>query len=268
MDTLTVFTSADKNYEMFVLPYICSVLLSNPNTTRVEVCLEEAAAFVSTNGEALTILDGVFAGQFGLSEADFSSLRPHTVRFVTTPNIVSDYVYIGDIDIIVTEEIMTPHRQKMLETGLPYSNIKRPGKTALSGLHFSKWDAYYPISPTTPKQRINLDEGYLWDLVTARGHPTPDPDERFRPIHGLHLSLNRDPRTVRPTWGNVRDKSTALAYARLRSHPVWQQLSALFDKRFQRLTFILDSMLAARYVDDIEPYDHAKDLSLEEMISK
>ena len=267
MDTLTVFTSADKNYEMFVLPYICSVLLSNPENAKVEICLQNSASFASANIEAMHCLQNAFTDRFQLSDADFSRLRPHTIRFVTTPTIVSNYVYIGDIDIIVTEEIAKPHLEKMKETKLPYSNIKRPNKNSLSGLHFSEWTAYYPLSHETPSDRINLDEAYLWDLVSARGHRMPDPGETFRPIHGLHLSMNRDPRTIRTTWGGVRQKPTALGYVRLRTHDVWKQLAPFFDEKFKRMTFVLDSMIAARYAEEIERFEFPNVIGLGQMIN-
>lgn len=249
--SLTVFTAVNRRYEPFVAPYIASVVVHNRDTT-VEVCVEDPALFRADNHRAMATLEEHFPGRALIRGGDFSRAKANSIRFIETPESVSEYVYIGDVDIIITEEIAPFHLNHMAETGLPYSNLKRPNKDALSGLHFSRWDALYPHAET-PSSRINLDEGYLWDLVMARGLPAPPLDDpKPRPLHGFHLSLNCDPRIINGGWGGVRHRPAADAFATMRGSPFWQRLSPHFDKRFLRVLFALEVMLTARFPEIME----------------
>jgi hypothetical protein len=247
--TLTVFTSANQRYEPFLLPYAASVLAHNVDAV-VEIALGDPVRYQAENGAALEILRGHLGSRLHLRGGDFS-LAPNSVRFLEIPAHRGQYVYIGDIDIIVVEEIAPLHLAAMARTGRPYSNIKRPGKERLSGLHFTEWDAYYP-HPKLPRNMINHDEVYLFQMVQAKGHPIPDESETFRPLHGFHLSLNRDPRTKKNGWGGVRHQPYAEAYARFRATPVWTELAPLFDERFKRVLFNLEMILAGRFPDILD----------------
>lgn len=245
---LTVFTAANNKYEPFVIPYALSILAHNPDTV-VEIALEEPDRFSTENAKALSILSRL-ADRLILRRGDFSRLPANSVRFTETPTQKADFVYIGDIDILVLEDIAPAHISRMEITGLPYCNIKRPGKRALSGLHFSRWDAFFPHADA-PKNRINLDEGYLFDLIEARGLPIPNEDDKFRPLHGFHLSLNRDPRTTRNTWGGI-NKSMAGAFTKFRCSELWLEISPFFDLRYKRILFTLEVMLASRFPEILE----------------
>jgi hypothetical protein len=83
----------------------------------------------------------------------------------------------------------------MEKTKLPYSNIVRPSKNRLSGLHFTKYSNYYPIpeyGDLCEKGLLKHDEVFLYEIVKKR-HPKFNYDETFRPVHGIHVSLNREP---------------------------------------------------------------------------
>lgn len=259
--SVNVFTAANGKYEPFVLPYAVSILAHNPEAV-VEIALEDDARFREENADALSALSALsgLADRLILRAGDFSRLPANSVRFIETPTRKADYIYIGDIDILVLEEIAPAHLASMNRTGLPYSNIKRPGKTALSGLHFSRWEAFFPHADAK-RDRINLDEGYLYDLIEARGLPLPHEDEKFRPIHGFHLSLNRDPRTTRNTWGGV-NKHMAEAFARFRTSELWLAVSPFFDRRYKRVLFTLEVMLAAKFPEVMETSSPTPGLSL------
>lgn len=188
----TLFTSANKLYEMFVLPYALGGLIHNDDA-RVEVCLEDPGAFESTNREAIGTLEaGVGADRFlvrGIEAAE--GVSPNSVRFLETPRVATDFTYIGDIDVLILEAVSPLHRKRMAELDLPYSNVLRDGKQALSGLHWTRTDAYYPVRVP---QGINLnrDEELLYHLVKGRGLRLPPPG-LSRPMHGYHLSPNRAP---------------------------------------------------------------------------
>lgn len=253
---LTVFTVASHSHELYVLPYLACVL-ANDQDAVVEIVLEDPARFAASNTEALALLDRFFEGRYALSPGDFAGMTPNTLRFLATPTLVNEHVYIGDIDILVLEPIAPGHLEHMARTGLPYSNVTRPPKhRRLSGRHFTRWDAFYPRPPEARLERLHHDEATLFDLVTARGLPLPDPEDTYRPVHGFHLSLNRDPRAAEklpaPTWCVHYSAEHARAYARLRSSAPWRELAPHFDVRYQRILFLAEAMLATRFRDELE----------------
>ena len=269
----TFFTSANRRYELFVLPYIASILVHNDDA-RVEVCLEDSRRFRQDSEEALAALeDGFGRGRFHLRDSrntsQMSSVSPNSVRFLEAPEVMTTFTYIGDIDILCLESVADKHLRRMEHTGRPYSNVLRPGKPALSGLHFTRSDVFYP-------QRIPADadfaqdEHLLYELVVAQGLDLPAPDDRWRPVHGYHLSLNRAPRISpgwdvagglqRPIWHprrwartmarrttgrsvfNLRQRFNA--YRKLRRHPLWRSMVPRFDPRYARLLGLLDLAVA------------------------
>jgi len=136
------------------------------------------------------------------------------IRFIETPEIKNKYVYITDVDIITLEKnISAKHIYNMKKLGTKYSNIVRPNllPKRLSGLHFTEWDAYYPILDyfeMATRSLLSLDEVFLYEM-TARKQQINETSE-FRPIHGIHISPNRDPKEWIQTvawneaWKNFR----------------------------------------------------------------
>lgn len=243
MKELTVFTVADRSYEPFVLPYIASVLHHNPDA-RIEIGLENPYSFRRNNSKAIPLLQEAYGSRLAFQQPDFSRCPANTVRFISTPHLKSDHVYIGDIDILVLEEIAPTHLAQMQRSGLPFNNIIRPGSERLSGLHFSRWDAYYPIN-IKPEYVLSHDEPTLYRMVKDRDIGMPDPADTFRPLHGFHLSLNTDPRKV--GWGGTRDPNLAASYASFRATQIWRDLEPLLDDRYRRILFVLDVFMAGRH---------------------
>ena len=251
----TIFSSATPDYELFVLPYMASALIHNDDA-RVEVCVEENARFREANAPGIEALHRHYGeDRFRVRDAVSSrGVSPNSVRFLETPEVMSEFTYIGDIDILILEGISQRHIDRMSSAGLPYSNVLRPGKRALTGLHFTRSDAYYPVSPPADVDP-NRDEELLHALVTSRGIPLP-PGEWRRPVHGFHLSLNRTPLTRfvdgkrKPAWGADRSKKRFLAaYEALQRHPVWRAMYPLFDRRYRMLLGFLDLALADAFPD-------------------
>ena len=254
----TFFTCANRAYELYVLPYMTSVLVHNRDA-RVEVCLESSTEFADANAKALGILERAFGERFLLrdtSTSEHGSVPPNSVRFLEVPEVVLPYTYIGDIDILCLESVSEQHLRRMDDTGLPYSNVLRPGKPALSGLHFSRSEAFYP--QRLPEDAdLRRDERLLYQLVVSRGWDLPDPDDRWRPVHGFHMTLNRAPLSnpgwsVRAAFGG-RDVRFE-AYRKLPENSVWQEMLGHFDERYVRLLGLVDLALAAQ-VSQLERRD-------------
>jgi SAM-dependent methyltransferase len=97
----------------------------------------------------------------------------------------------------------------VFDSGLPYSNIVRDKSKRLSGLHFTKYDAYYPLPDIADLvQSVYNDEELLYSIVERKGFLYNNDKyyavKKRRPIHCLHLSLNRLPFSYhkeRVSWG-------------------------------------------------------------------
>ena len=118
-----------------------------------------------------------------------TKILANTIRFLEQPKLKAEYVYISDIDIICMDKnICEIHIQHMNEINKKYSNIVRKNTKRLTGLHFSKYDFYYPVN----YNEINLsknDEEVLFDIVSKKCDI--DLNTEFRPAHGIHMSPNR-----------------------------------------------------------------------------
>lgn len=239
---LTVFTVADRRYEPFVLPYAASVLSHNADAV-VEVVVEQPRRFMAENADALEILDASFPGGLVLTRGVFAE-KPHSLRFLLTPTVRSEYVYIGDIDVMILTDLAAPHRAEMERTGLPYSNMVRPGQERLTGLHFTRWDAFYPLTTIDDQPKLRaMDEHYLYQIILKRGLGLPLGE--FRPMLGYHLTLSRSPH---PTyWAETGDAAYVSAYTSLRDSPLWTALWPLFDVRYRRQVALLEALLTGLY---------------------
>ncbi len=207
--SLLFFTCANQPYHDFAPLYACSVMFSVPSA-RVEIGVEGAFTFEAVHGGAVEVL----REQFGADSFTFHSVPwalangarivPNTVRFMVEPAQDAEFIYIGDIDIIFLDRTFpTAHLNFMAKTGLPYSNSVRPGTRRLSGLHFTRRRAYYPVADVSDIELTNAnDEEVLYEIVRRKGLPVQD-QEWFRPTHGIHMSPNRSIRGApgKPGWG-------------------------------------------------------------------
>ncbi|WP_423067887.1 hypothetical protein [Devosia sp. CN2-171] len=264
---VTFFTCADRAYEPFVLPYAASALIANPDDTVVEFCLERPRQFELANADAIGLLSDKFGPhRVRFKRGNFEGWPANSVRFLETPTTLTEFTYIGDIDILLLEPTARPHLAQMAKTGLPYSNVVRPTPPArLSGLHFTRSDVHYPLPVITDSTALRIDEHLLYLQVEAKGLPLPDPAERFRPAHGIHFSLNRPvKRQGRTDWGV--SLPLAQGYLKLRKNPTWRSLLPLFDRRYLTLLTLLETAMEAHFPDlDVET-DRPKEYSLRRLL--
>lgn len=198
MQRLNIFTCADKAYEDFAPLFAISCLLSNPEAT-VEIGLEDVDAFLLQHGSAMQpILDAAGEGRLCLRSVPFQTpdgrrIVPNSVRFLTEPAIRSEYTYISDIDIITLDrDLVRKHLLHMRRTGLPFSNMIRAETDKLTGLHFTRHDALYPLPDCSdlPLSTLN-DEVLLKTIVERRIGPFAISGKPYRPVHGIHISPSR-----------------------------------------------------------------------------
>ena len=127
-----------------------------------------------------------------------------------------EYAYIGDVDIIISEENYPLHIQHINHMELlerPYSNVIRNKQLRMSGLHFIKVNEYLR---KTESARISLmnylkynplsvenNENILYKILESSKILPPETKElvaskfpwekiSFRPHHGIHLGVWRD----------------------------------------------------------------------------
>jgi hypothetical protein len=128
---------------------------------------------------------------------------------------------------MILENVMDWHRP-IFDAGLPYSNVVRANSKKLTGLHLADYSTHYPLGRIDDLvSDIFNDEELLYAIVQRKG-ALYDMQQRnsllagktindlgnvpFRPVHGIHMSVNRLPLSFnddRPGWG------ISYAYAQL-----------------------------------------------------
>ncbi|WP_338518905.1 hypothetical protein [Alteromonas gracilis] len=197
---LLIFTYADINYDIFVLPYITFALNSNPEA-KIEIAVEDLNNFNLKYEAGITQLRSTFGDSFLIRQSKVIEgnvdCTPNVVRFLEVPEILAEFVYIGDIDLMILDDILKTHTGYMKRFDLPFSNIIRlPIKNdqpRLTGLHFFRFEQMYPLPDISDLDlRRTNDEHILYLIMKRKGHMVPE-DFRLRPECGVHLSTNRDP---------------------------------------------------------------------------
>jgi hypothetical protein len=242
---LNIFTCCNGIYKDFIPLFIYSNIYHNND------CFVEIGVDVESYSEimvSLKILEKYYKNKFKLYPVKFDEhevngkkygIIPNTVRFLTTPTVKTEYIYISDIDIINLEKnISSIHIKNMEKTKLPYSNIVRPSKNRLSGLHFTKYSNYYPIpeyQDLCESGLLNHDEVFLYELVKKK-YPNFNYNEKFRPVHGIHVSLNRKPNGLLG-WGMKNWKNQWIEF---RNSKVFVELYPTFTKMIKEKINIID----------------------------
>lgn len=207
-NTIVFYTTATGRYEHFIPLYTYFVSRSNPGA-KFEYVVDDAAAARAHFADTLAWFEaqGISVVLRSASESKHTPSMANTLRFVLPCQTKADYIYIGDVDIFIVEDVMAAHR-KVFEAGFPFSNIVRDGTKKLSGLHFSRWDAYYPLPEIADiLAETHNDEEVLYKIVERKIGLDAVADIRAvgvgRPAHGIHMSFNRMPfsysKTV-PDW--------------------------------------------------------------------
>jgi hypothetical protein len=207
------YTCANKRMHDFAILYPLFALLSNPYAS-VEICLDEPHDFINNYNELLLFYDEFFPGKILWSSVPFGTIAPNSIRFLVQPFSQSKYIYIGDIDIIILDdEIMHKHIRNIKYNNLDYSNVLRNDKRSLTGLHFIEYKKMYPIMDSDlcgiDAYAIS-DEQFLFYLMQRRGFTIPT--NSYRPLHGLHASLNRAPLPSVTTRDSIQNTTPAWHY--------------------------------------------------------
>ena len=196
-ESVLFYTCVNTKFWGFGMIYPLFVLMTNPGA-KVEIGVENYRRFHRKYRHISDFYDKYFPGKVLFSPVAFDrwtwhgrqKIVPNSVRFATQPKLKADYVYIGDADILITEEVASQHLANIEKHHLDFSNVVRKGRKRLTGLHFIAYDKMYPL----PSLRgINLgkcnDEDLLYRIIQRKRLKMPGPEVTFRPAHGLHISL-------------------------------------------------------------------------------
>jgi hypothetical protein len=261
INKLTIFTVASLDYHIFCVPYVACCLISNPEA-RVEIAIENIHLFNEKYLNSINKLLELFGKNKFLFREYTKNLKcSHGARrFLEEPKFKSEYTYIGDIDILVCENILSSHLPILESTKLPYSNMVRgsnPNK--LSGLHFTKTKKYYPVNAPLKfyNEKTNGEELLLKIIKLKTGRTPLIEDNRIRPVHGFHLSFGRFPvdPTTKVDWG-VKNSSHYESWKCVESNCQWKSLFPTFDIKFKLIYCVLQLFLKANFLDysSIEKY--------------
>lgn len=196
-NSVLLYSCANAPYQDFVPLFAFSALALDPRFA-VEAGVQDSAAFTTDHGPALDLIEQTFPGRFtwravSWKQSDGTKLRPHVVRFVTPPRTEREYVFISDIDFVfLNRDLIDQHFRIMGRLGLPYSNSVRPGTRRTSGLHFTRWDALYPLPDLSGLDLHHAnDEENLSAILQRKGLPLQDKVWE-RPSPGVHISPSRE----------------------------------------------------------------------------
>ena len=214
-------------YERFLPLYAFFALQNNRNAV-AELVVPNSTHFQELHGGALDSLRRLF-GHHAVCVRDYRRSQPkgtavNTRRYLEVPEHAATYTYIGDVDILITSPVVSPERLMQMElNNLSYSNALRGsdrGIKRLTGVMLVKTASFYTPALRRAQRTISPqgnDEVFLARLVkeaslglppenekmaffyvakTLKGNITNWPADwaaRYRPLHGLHLSISRGP---------------------------------------------------------------------------
>lgn len=206
LNFLSVGVSA--GYENWLLPYAFFALASNRNSS-AEIVVQNASSFrrkfsLLLDTACLAFPNRILVRNLSsatLNKAEGLHASNDVFRFLEVPVVSSIYTYIGDVDILTLDEnIVEQHVQHMGKIGLPYSNAVRDYNVdlrfrRLTGLHFVRNSDYYSErlfkSIESFVRQTNNDEVILQNICRVAFGLPPQTSEKFRPVHGIHLSNSR-----------------------------------------------------------------------------
>lgn len=203
-----VYSCVDKDYAHWI-PLFCLGMLHNNSDIDIEIGMEgtlcdddhQSIEYLKNRFPKSTIKinENLFVRDGNYAVIEGKKCMFNTVRFITTPSIRDEYLYIGDIDIICLErDIFSKHidfikKESMWRAEeICYSNMvrKTTNPPRLTGLHFSVYDCYYPLPNLEGIDMLRNDEQILTEILIRKGVKL-NYSAAWRPTHGIHFSKNR-----------------------------------------------------------------------------
>jgi len=257
------FTAADQRYEEYVIPFLFSVLASNPDST-AEICLGYPADFLEAEPAGMSFLESNFSGRFvvrSFNQHYYGSTLPKkaaTFRFLELPTMKSDIIYISDIDILYTcKDIYRYEMRNLQRHEYCFNNILRPSMNRFTGSFGAKSEEYYTLLEPIIQQFFQNPEPFLVEgsgdehilfcllnkaMATPKVPASGAEHHLIRKIHGIHSSPNRKI-NGKPGWGVTDERIRE--YKQLKLHPLWDEWESLLTPNYRmKILRPLESFIA------------------------
>lgn len=186
--------ACDAKYAEFIIPFVYFSSLFNKGAAYEFLLSEKISNDLS---ERIKKLAGYLHSEIILRP---TAADPMRARFVESPLRYYDYVYIGDIDIFILEDIVPFHLAQIKKSSMVYDNVARPNSDKMSGLQFCLYK-YFELTKNVRNdkalfKRYQHNETLLFYMLQKAGLKIIQPRNSIdfvnaRPIHGIHVSLNR-----------------------------------------------------------------------------
>lgn len=254
---LLFYTAATGFYHNFIAPYALFASHFNKEVT-LEFLVWNVGKCKEMHGKALEAIEAENNCKIILRNRPKKLpplLHDNSLRFLVPPKApVEEYefIYIGDIDIFITQNICKVHAG-FVDSELPYSNICRPGCNKLTGLHFARTKYLYPLPKKIKQYSELVDEEILYKIYELNGHlyktVPPEIKNIGRPTCGIHLSVNRLPFSDggRPGWSLGKQLEVANQFLRKESS---LEIINLMSKGSRRI--LLNILVLAEGVKHLE----------------
>ena len=208
---LLFFTYANAKYHVFAALYPLFALTSNPEAV-VEIILSNYDDFIRDYANIIRFYDAAYPEKVRYTPVDAGNILPNSVRFLVQPTLKTEYVYIGDVDIFLLEDVLDYQLNFMAKHQSDFGNVLR-NDHQFTGLHFIPYEKMYPVKipNNTDLSRTN-DEVLLCRLMREKNLRFPiNATFEERKVHGVHISwFSRPPLmsvttfdkpTDFPSWG-------------------------------------------------------------------
>ncbi|MGB1416430.1 MAG: hypothetical protein ACPG6X_03010 [Synechococcus sp.] len=209
---LLFYTGATNFFHNYIPLYFLFGALEHPGAS-FEFLVRDLTRMQALHGESLDRIQAWSGSVYYLHDVATRQCRKiplmeNSYRFLLQPFLRSEYIYIGDIDVLLTENVLERHHA-YLDSGLPFYNHIRPGTKRLTGLHLARYDHLYPLDPTLWDFCHLNDEEILYKRYELMGclcqaELAPLVNDLGRPNCGIHVSPNRLPffaNVEGPDWG-------------------------------------------------------------------
>ena len=249
---ITAFINADHIYISFIPIFCASLLYSDKrNKTDIEIIIdlkklpeniEKALDYLRTIyvHSKILIRYNMYRTFKKYAILNDKKVRKESVRWLIEPTIKNEYVFIGDIDIVyLIDNYYDNYLMDMFNRTSCYSNIVRLNSTRLSGVHFSKWYCLYPILLPKKTDLMMYNENLILIRLKHLG-VNIDYQTRFRPIFGIHMSVNRDSvidKKRNVTW-EVDGKK--LLWKKFTDSNIYKFIYPLLDEFVKQKIFLLE----------------------------
>ena len=202
--------------------YPLFALTSNPDAI-VEIILSDYELFKKTYANIMQFYEANYPGKVRYTPVEVKNVLPNSVRFIVQPTLKAKYVYIGDIDIFLTEDVLSYWLKFMEKHQCDFGNVLR-NERQLTGLHFVPYDKMYPVVIPPDANLRTGDEVLLCRLMREKNLRFPvSAERRERKIHGVHVSYYSRPplpsmttfdKPARyPSWGGDVKKYLEIRYS-------------------------------------------------------